>query len=51
MLGGEDLAGRALEKRGQPFTGKPTDLSALMLSLHLDLRPVGEIPGRRVEER
>jgi hypothetical protein len=38
MLGGRDLA------------GEPTDLDAKALGLRVELRPVGENSGRRVEE-
>jgi len=45
MLGGRDLAGRALEQRGKVFAGDSTDLDAKALSLPIELRPVGETPS------
>jgi hypothetical protein len=33
MLGGRDLAGRALDQRGQVLAGEPTDLDAKALGL------------------
>jgi hypothetical protein len=50
MLGGRDLAGRVLDQRGKVFARKPTDLDAKALGLHVELRPVDEVSGRRVEE-
>jgi hypothetical protein len=50
ILGGRDLAGRALEQRGKVFAGDSTDLDAKALGLPIELRPVGEACGRRVEE-
>ena len=50
MLGGRDLKGRALDQRGKAFAGEPTDLDAPTLGLRVELRPVGEACGRRVEE-
>jgi hypothetical protein len=49
MLGGKDLAGRALDQRSQIFAGDSTDLDAKVLGLHVELRPVGETSGHRVE--
>jgi hypothetical protein len=42
MLGGRDLAGRALDQRGKAFAGEPTDLDAPTLGLCDGLRPGGE---------
>jgi hypothetical protein len=50
MLGGRDLEGRALDQRGKVFAGEPTDLDAPTLGFCVELRPVGEVSGRRVEE-
>ena len=50
MLGGRDLAGRALDQRSKVFAGEPTDLEAPTLGLRGELRPLGESCGRRVEE-
>jgi hypothetical protein len=50
MLGGRDLEGRALDQRGQLFAGEPTDLDAKALGLCIELRPVSEASGSRVEE-
>jgi hypothetical protein len=50
MLGGRDLAGRALDQRPQVFAGEPTDLDAKALDLRAKLRPLGEVSGRGVEE-
>jgi hypothetical protein len=50
MLGGRDLAGRALDQRSQIFAGDSTDLDAKVLGLRVELRPVGETSGYRVEE-
>jgi hypothetical protein len=50
LLGGRDLKGRALDQRGKVFAGGPTDLDAKALGLQIELRPVGESCGRRVEE-
>jgi hypothetical protein len=50
MLGGRDLAGRALNQRGQLFAGESTDLYAPTLGLRMELRPVGEASGCRVKE-
>jgi hypothetical protein len=50
MLGGRDLAGRALDQRGQLFMREPTNLNAPTRSLRVELRPVGEVSGRRVEQ-
>jgi hypothetical protein len=33
MLGGRDLAGRALDQRGKVFAGDSTDLDAMALGL------------------
>jgi hypothetical protein len=51
MLGGRDLAGSALDERGQLFAGEPTDLITPTLGLRVELRPLGEVSGRRVKER
>jgi hypothetical protein len=37
ILGGKDLAGRALDQRGKVFAGEPTDLDTLTLDLCLEL--------------
>jgi hypothetical protein len=50
MLGGGDLAGRALDQRGKVFAGESTDLDAPTRGLRVELRPLGEACGRRVEE-
>ena len=50
MLGGRDLASRALDQCGKAFTREPTDLDAPALDLRVELRPVGEYCGGRVEE-
>jgi hypothetical protein len=50
MLGGRDLAGRALDQRTQVFAGDSTDLDAKALGFRVELRPVGEACGRRVKE-
>jgi hypothetical protein len=50
MLGGGNLAGRALDQRPQVFAGEPTDLDAPTLGLCVELRPVGDTSGRPVEE-
>jgi hypothetical protein len=50
MLGGSDLAGRTLDQRGKVLAGENSDLNAPTLSLCVELRPVGEVSGRRVEE-
>jgi hypothetical protein len=50
MLGGRDLAGRALNQRPQVFVGDSTHLDAKALALCVELRPVGETCGRHVEE-
>jgi hypothetical protein len=50
MLGGRDLAGRALDQRGKVLEGEPADLDAPTLGLRVELRSVGEASGRRVEE-
>ena len=50
MLGGRDLTSRALDQRPQVFAGEPTNLDAPTFGLCVELRPVGESCGRRVEE-
>ena len=50
MLGGRDLAGRALDQRPQVLAGQPTDLHAKALGLRVELLPVGEASDRRVKE-
>jgi hypothetical protein len=50
MLGGRDLEGRALDPHGKVFAGEPTDLNSPTLGFCVELRPVGEACGRRVEE-
>jgi len=50
MLSGRDLKGRALDQLPQVFAGDSADLDAKALSLFVELRPVGEVRGRRVEE-
>ena len=50
MLGGGELPGRALDQREEAFAGEPVSLDAPMLGLRLELRPVAEARGRRVEE-
>jgi hypothetical protein len=50
MLGGRDLVGRALDQRPQVFAGEPTHLDTPTLGLRVELRPVAEASGRRVEE-
>jgi hypothetical protein len=50
MLGGRDLAGRALDQRPQIFAREPADLDAPTLGLSVELRQVDEASGRRVEE-
>jgi hypothetical protein len=50
MLRSRDLEGRALDNRPQLFAGEPTDLDAEALGLRVELRPVGDARGRRVEE-
>jgi hypothetical protein len=50
MFGGRDLEGKALDQRGKAFAGEPTNLDAKVRSLRVELRPVGESCGRRVEE-
>ena len=50
MLCGRDLAGRALDQRPQIFALELADLDAPTLGLRVELRPVGESCGRRVEE-
>jgi hypothetical protein len=50
MLGGRDLAGTALDQRGRAFAREPTDLDAPTRGLCVELRPVVESCGRRVEE-
>jgi hypothetical protein len=50
MLGGRDLEGRALDERTQVLAGESTDLDAPTRSLRVELRPVGEYCGRRVED-
>jgi hypothetical protein len=37
MLGGRDLAGRALDQRGQVLAGEPADLDAPTLGLLVEL--------------
>jgi hypothetical protein len=49
MLGGRDLAGRALDQRGKVFAGEPTELYAKALGLRVELRVVGEVSGCRVK--
>jgi hypothetical protein len=49
MLGGRDLEGRALDQRPQVFAGEYTDLDSPTLGFRVELRPVGEACGRRVE--
>jgi len=49
MLGGRDLAGRALDQHGHVFAGEPTDLEAKALGLRVELRPFGEVSCRRVK--
>jgi len=49
MLGGRDLAVRALDQRGKVFAGEPTDLDAPKLGLRVELRPVCEAYGCRVK--
>jgi hypothetical protein len=39
-----------LDQRPQVFAGEPTDLEANALDLRVELRPLGEVSGRRVEE-
>jgi hypothetical protein len=50
MLGGRDLAGRALDQRGQALAGESANLDAKTLCLRVELRSVGEACGRRVKE-
>jgi hypothetical protein len=50
MLGGRDLAGRALDQHPQVFAGVPTDLDAPTLGLRIELLAVDESCGRRIEE-
>jgi hypothetical protein len=50
MLGDRDLGGSALDQYAQVFAGEPTNLVAPTLSLRVELRPVDEASGRRVEE-
>jgi len=50
MLGGRDLAGRALDQVGEVLAGESTDLDAMTLGRRVELRPVSESCGRRVEE-
>jgi hypothetical protein len=50
MLAGKDLAGRALDQRGKAFVGEPAVLDAKALGLPVELRPVGEASGFRVED-
>jgi anthranilate/para-aminobenzoate synthase component II len=50
MLGGRDLAGRALDQGGKVLAREPADLDAPTLGLCVELRSVGESCGRRVEE-
>jgi hypothetical protein len=50
MLGGRDLEGRTLHPDGKAFAREPTGLDAKALGLCVELRPVGESCGRRVEE-
>jgi hypothetical protein len=50
MLCGRDLAGRALDQRPQIFALELADLDAPTLGLRVELQPVGEARGRRVEE-
>jgi hypothetical protein len=50
MLGGRDFAGRARDQGPRALAGEPTDLDAKARSLRVELRPVGEVSGRRVEE-
>ena len=50
MLGGRDLAGGALDQRGQVLAGEPADLDAPTLGFCVELRPVGEACGRSVKE-
>jgi hypothetical protein len=38
-----------LDQRPQVYAGETTDLDAKVLSLRVELRPVCEAPGRRVE--
>jgi hypothetical protein len=50
MLGGRDLEGRTLHPDGKAFARELTGLDAKALGLCVELRPVGESCGRRVEE-
>jgi hypothetical protein len=50
MLGGRDLAGRALDQRSKVLAGKPTDFDAKALGFRVELRPVSEACGRRVKD-
>jgi|SRR5687767_1871924 hypothetical protein len=50
MFGGRDLTSRALDQRPQVLAGEPKDLDAKALGLCVELRPLGESCGRRVEE-
>jgi hypothetical protein len=50
MLMSRDLEGRVLDQRGKAFAREPTNLDAKALGLRVELRPVGESCGRRVEE-
>jgi hypothetical protein len=49
MLGGRDLEGRALDQRPQVFAGEYTDLDSPTLGFRVELRPLSEASGRRVE--
>jgi hypothetical protein len=44
------LGCRALDQRPQVFAGEPTNLDVPTLGFIVELRPVGESCGRRVEE-
>ena len=50
MVGGRHIAGRTLDQRGKVLAGEHADLDAKALGLQIELRPVGEAPGRRVKE-
>jgi hypothetical protein len=50
ILSGRDLASRALDQGGQVVAGEPTNFEAPTLGLRVELRPGGEVRGRRVEE-
>jgi hypothetical protein len=50
MLGSRDLAGRALDPRGQALAGETTDLDSPTLYFRVELRLGAEAFGRCVEE-